>query len=72
MTIGCGWWTDGQGIPASLGFLQNGEAVVTDMHRRSLVRCAGGQAIDRGTETGPKSQSYVDATVVEVPGAGYP
>jgi sugar lactone lactonase YvrE len=35
-----------QGIPAGLGFLQNGEAVVTDMHRRSLVRCAGGQAID--------------------------
>jgi sugar lactone lactonase YvrE len=27
---------------------------------------------DRGTETGPKSQSYVDAAVVEVPGAGYP
>jgi sugar lactone lactonase YvrE len=27
---------------------------------------------DRGTGTGPKSQSYVDATVVEVPGAGYP
>jgi sugar lactone lactonase YvrE len=145
-----------QGIPADLGFLQNGEAVVTDMHRRSLVRCAGGQAIDhadlsnltstlddkivdeigrayvgdlgfdlksgikngpygriilvepdgrildrisvpgrrvvacalggddrktlfcvsmdpdRGTETGSKSQSYVDAAVVEVPGAGYP
>jgi sugar lactone lactonase YvrE len=35
-----------QGIPAGLGFLPNGEAVVTDMHRRSLVRCAGGQAID--------------------------
>ena len=35
-----------QGIPAGLGFLQNGEAVVTDMHRRSLVRCARGQAID--------------------------
>jgi sugar lactone lactonase YvrE len=35
-----------QGIPAGLGFLQNGEAVVTDMYRRSLVRCAGGQAID--------------------------
>jgi sugar lactone lactonase YvrE len=35
-----------QGIPAGLGFLPNGEAVVTDMHRRSLVRCVGGQAID--------------------------
>ncbi len=34
------------GIPAGLGFLQNGEAVVTDMYRRSLVRCARGQAID--------------------------
>jgi sugar lactone lactonase YvrE len=34
------------GIPAGLGFLPSGEAVVTDMHRRSLVRCAGGQAID--------------------------
>ena len=27
---------------------------------------------DRGSETGPKSQSYLDAAVVEVPGAGYP
>jgi len=27
---------------------------------------------DRGSETGPKAQSYVDAAVVEVPGAGYP
>jgi sugar lactone lactonase YvrE len=35
-----------KGIPAGLGFLQNGEAVVTDMHGRSLVRWAGGQAID--------------------------
>jgi len=34
------------GIPAGLGFLPSGEAVVTDMHRRSLVRCALGQAID--------------------------
>jgi sugar lactone lactonase YvrE len=34
-----------QGIPAGLGFLQNGEAVVTDMHGRSLVRCAGGQPV---------------------------
>jgi sugar lactone lactonase YvrE len=34
------------GIPAGLGFLQNGEAVVIDMYGRSLVRCARGQAID--------------------------
>ena len=27
---------------------------------------------DRGSEAGPKPQSYVDAAVVEVPGAGYP
>jgi sugar lactone lactonase YvrE len=33
------------GIPAGLGFLPSGEAVVTDMHARSLVRCAGGQPI---------------------------
>jgi hypothetical protein len=32
-----------QGIPAGPGFLQNGEAVVTDMHGRSLFRCAGGR-----------------------------
>ncbi|HEY4892985.1 MAG TPA: SMP-30/gluconolactonase/LRE family protein, partial [Reyranella sp.] len=34
-----------QGVPAGLGFLQSGEAVVTDMHGRSLVRCAGGQPV---------------------------
>jgi sugar lactone lactonase YvrE len=33
------------GMPAGLGFLSSGEAVVTDMHGRSLVRCAGGQPI---------------------------
>src|SRR5260370_7151140 len=31
-----------KGAPAGLGFLQSGEAVVTDMHGRALVRCAGG------------------------------
>ena len=28
------------GAPAGLGFLPGGEALVTDMHGRSLVRCA--------------------------------
>jgi hypothetical protein len=50
--------------------------------RRAVARVLGGDDRktlfcvsmdpDRDTETGPKSQSYVDATVVEVPGAGYP
>jgi len=35
-----------EGVPAGLGFLPNGEAVVTDMHGRALVRCAGGQPAD--------------------------
>lgn len=34
-----------EGMPAGLGFLPNGEAVVTDMHGRSLVRCVGGQPV---------------------------
>src|SRR5258708_11094632 len=33
------------GMPAGLGFLPSGEAVVTDMHGRSLVRCAGDQPV---------------------------
>ena len=32
-------------MPAGLGFLPSGEAVVTDMHGRSLVRCVGGQPV---------------------------
>jgi sugar lactone lactonase YvrE len=86
-----------QGIPAGLGFLQNGEAVVTDIRvapdgrildripvpgRRGIACVLGGDDRktlfcvsmdpDRGSEAGPKPQSYVDAAVVEVPGAGYP
>jgi sugar lactone lactonase YvrE len=34
-----------EGMPAGLGFLPSGEAVVTDMHGRSLVRCAGGRPV---------------------------
>jgi sugar lactone lactonase YvrE len=34
-----------EGMPAGLGFLPSGEAVVTDMHGRSLVRCAGGPPV---------------------------
>jgi sugar lactone lactonase YvrE len=30
------------GVPAGLGFLPNGEAVVTDMHNRALIRCVDG------------------------------
>ena len=33
------------GAPAGLGFLPSGEALVTDMHGRSLVRCSGGQPV---------------------------
>jgi sugar lactone lactonase YvrE len=33
------------GMPAGLGFLPSGEAVVTDMHGRSLIRCAGGAPV---------------------------
>jgi len=32
-----------EGVPAGLGFLPDGDAVVTDMHGRALVRCAGGR-----------------------------
>jgi sugar lactone lactonase YvrE len=32
-------------MPAGLGFLPSGEAVVTDMHGRSLIRCAGGAPV---------------------------
>ncbi len=32
-----------EGVPAGLGFLAGGDAVVTDMHGRSLVRCADGR-----------------------------
>ncbi len=35
-----------KGTPVGLGFLQNGEPVVTDMHGRSLVRCGGGEPVD--------------------------
>jgi sugar lactone lactonase YvrE len=34
-----------EGMPAGLGFLPSGEAVVTDMHGRSLVRCVGGRPV---------------------------
>lgn len=30
------------GVPAGLGFLPNGEAIVTDMHGRALIRCVDG------------------------------
>jgi sugar lactone lactonase YvrE len=30
-----------EGVPAGLGFLPTGEAIVTDMHGRALVHCAG-------------------------------
>lgn len=32
------------GVPAGLGFLPGGEAIVTDMHNRALIRCVGGVA----------------------------
>jgi sugar lactone lactonase YvrE len=53
-----------EGVPAGLGFLQNGDAVVTDMHARSLVHCAGGQAIhhaDLSKLTGTLDDMIVDA-----------
>lgn len=30
------------GVPAGLGFLPSGEAIVTDMHNRALIRCVDG------------------------------
>jgi sugar lactone lactonase YvrE len=54
-----------QGVPAGLGFLQSGEAVVTDMHGRSLVRCAGGQPVvhaDLSELTGTLDDMTVDKT----------
>src|SRR5260370_28376604 len=52
-----------KGAPGGLGFLQSGEAVVTDMHGRSLVRCAGGQPIvhaDLAELTGTIDDMIVD------------
>ena len=34
-----------EGVPAGLGFLPTGEPIVTDMHCRALVNCAGGTAV---------------------------
>lgn len=51
------------GAPAGLGFLPGGEAVVTDMHGRSLVRCAGGQPVihaDLSGLTGTLDDMIVD------------
>lgn len=58
-----------QGVPAGLGFLTNGEAVVTDMHRRSLVRCAGGQAIDHADLS--KLTGTLDDMIVDASGRAY-
>jgi hypothetical protein len=33
---------DVTGVPAGLGFLPSGEAIVTDMHNRALIRCVDG------------------------------
>lgn len=33
-----------EGVPAGLGFLPDGKAIVTDMHNRALIRCVGGVA----------------------------
>jgi sugar lactone lactonase YvrE len=35
---------DVKGVPAGLGFLPNGDAIVTDMHNRALTRCVDGVA----------------------------
>ena len=51
------------GIPAGLGFLQNGDPVVTDMHGRSLVQCAGGrpsQYTDLSSITGTIDDMTID------------
>jgi sugar lactone lactonase YvrE len=53
------------GMPAGLGFLPGGEAVVSDMHGRSLVRCADGQPIvhaDLSELTGTLDDMTVDKT----------
>lgn len=52
-----------KGVPAGLGFLPDGDAVVTDMHGRTLVRCAGGQATlhaDLSTITGTIDDMTID------------
>jgi hypothetical protein len=54
-----------EGVPAGLGFLPNGEAVVTDMHGRALVRCAGGQPADHAdlsAITGTIDDMVIDGT----------
>src|SRR5260370_22188364 len=52
-----------KGAPGGLGFLQSGEAVVRDMHGRSIVRWAGGQPIvhaDLAELTGTIDDMIVD------------
>jgi sugar lactone lactonase YvrE len=58
-----------QGVPAGLGFLPNGDAVVTDMHRRALVRCAGGQAADYADLS--KIAGTIDDMVIDGTGRAY-
>src|SRR5439155_582928 len=58
------------GIPAGLGFLQNGDPVVTDMHGRSLVQCAVGRP-SQYTDLSSITGTIDDMTIVDrisVPG----
>jgi len=50
---------------------RRGVACVLGVDDRKTLFCVSIEP-DQGTLLGPKSRSYVDATVVEVPGAGYP
>ena len=58
-----------KGVPAGLGFLPSGEAVVTDMHNRSLVRCAGGQPMDHADLS--KITGTIDDMVMDKTGRAY-
>jgi sugar lactone lactonase YvrE len=53
-----------EGVPAGLGFLPNGDPVVTDMHGRSLMRCVEGKPVrhvDLSSLTGTIDDMTIDA-----------
>ena len=58
-----------KGVPAGLGFLPSGDAVVTDMHGRSLVRCAAGRPMDHA-DLSPISGT-IDDMITDKAGRAY-
>src|SRR5438105_479149 len=59
----------GEGVPAGLAFLPAGEPVVTDMHGRALVCCAGGKAA-RHVDLSPLTGT-IDDMIIDPQGRAY-